>query len=72
MTKHQQTCDAPICVDDHEEGFVWYAGEEICKKKSSFTWQKMQKRINKYLKTGKSVSYQDEPLNVRSLETRLF
>lgn len=72
MTKHSLTCEAPICVDDFHIDLIWYAGEPVCSKVSQYTWQAMQRRINKYLQKGNKVSYRDEPLNTRLLESRSF
>lgn len=52
MTKHQENCGAPICIDDKNENTVWWATEPICNKTPLTDIQKRQKRINKEFKEG--------------------
>ena len=72
MTKHQETCEAPLCVDDCSPELVWYAGELLCKKASNTVWGKKQKVINNYIAKGGHLKIENQPLGVPLLESRSF
>ena len=72
MSKHFKSCEAPICVENHNNDLVWYAGEKICSKQSKFKWHKTQKRINKHILSNPNVYYKNDPLDIRLLESRVF
>jgi len=52
MTKHEENCTAPVCVDNPSDDTVWYAGEEICSKRPMNKIQKKQSLVNRSLSKG--------------------
>jgi hypothetical protein len=55
MTKHEETCEAPICIDNKNKNTVWWAGEPVCNKRPLTEIQKRQLRINKEFVEGGSL-----------------
>ena len=53
MTKHEENCEAPICMDNPSDNHYWYPDEPICKKAPGSHVQQIQRRIQNQLKAGK-------------------
>jgi hypothetical protein len=71
MTKHQEKCSSPICMDCKDETTIWYPGESICKKLPVSDIQFKQKRINSVFKRGK-LKNSDCPYTYLYLKTHSF
>lgn len=70
MTKHEEKCNAPICMDCKDEDTVWYAGEKVCNKEPISRLQKKQININNLLKIGK-YRFKEMAHTVKSLKNTL-